>query len=178
MTKVEMSYDDICQPKELGLTTFPKMVNVTTARQLCKSMRGKIPFINNATQEKQILGVNANYTDCLSRVWIDLSDENHEGTFSSMENSSLVLTNSSYSNWALSEPNGDVIENCVTYIGSGWNDIPCDFTACTVCDIDTFPIFAMRGNSKRQYQVKTVKKILKVCAMAPSLILILVGLVM
>lgn len=142
----ELDYKRICLPDKLGLTLFPNKVNFTSGMQLCKSVQGSLVYIESGVKETELNHVMSPKESCGNETWIDLWDKWSEGLFRSAENKSLVLSNTSYQNWDLGEPNGDTVENCVAYRRGAWNDYSCGGEKlCTVCDIHTIPIFTMRG---------------------------------
>ena len=51
--------------------------------------------------------------------------------------------------WAHSEPNGDQRENCVAQVHSLFLDIYCGKELCGICDLESSPIFVMRGFCKK-----------------------------
>lgn len=146
MDELVVEYEKICLPDKLGLTLFPNKVNFSSAMELCRSVQGSLVHIENVVTETKVKNILKTRTSCANESWIDLWDQWSEGIFNSAENPTLILSNISYQNWDLGEPNGDTVENCVAYKRGVWNDYSCgDQQLCSVCDIQSIPIFTMRG---------------------------------
>jgi len=88
---------------------------------------GELATIHSAEEDDAIKGMLKN--DGMN-YWIGLSDEAEEGTFVWGDGSTL-----DYSGFNMGEPNDyGAGEDCVQIrTNSGWNDIPCGYTAPFVC---------------------------------------------
>ena len=143
MVKEDWSYDKICLPDRLGLVPFSIRRNFTSSKTLCNSIKGTLPWITDSIMEENVQEIIKNETDCESKTWIDLWDNDFEGRFVSAQRG--TVRPSVYQNWGLGEPNGDRMENCVVQRDNGWNDLNCDEKVCHVCNVSSIPIFTMRG---------------------------------
>ena len=85
-------------------------------------------------------------------IWTGWWDEQKEGEWVSVLDSSKVLKNQSFKPYKLGEPNGLTMENCgrlrINRNVAVWEDVNCEATSersCVACQIPLTPVFVLRG---------------------------------
>ncbi len=89
-------------------------------------------------------------TGATAAVWIGYWDEPEEGKWvNAITGNPMGISPDTFSDWnEVGEPNGGTIENCATMQhekDGRWNDMPCLFELCSVCELETYPLFNLRG---------------------------------
>ena len=64
MDTYQASYEDICQPAELGLVFLPGSFNISAASNLCKILRGAINVVDSRDNNEQIVDLMLDSTTC------------------------------------------------------------------------------------------------------------------
>ena len=120
MVEYETTYEKICRGQELGQVIFPGTQNYTTSLTLCQNVHGNLVHVENEGQQKKSVDLLKNSSICSkSGIWIGWSDENEEGNWVSVLNSSVSLGKNNFKSWYLTEPNGGTNENCAIMFTNG-----------------------------------------------------------
>ena len=85
-------------------------------------------------------------------IWTGWWDEQKEGEWVSVLDSSKVLKNQSFKPYKIGEPNGLTMENCgrlrINRNVAVWEDVNCEAPSersCVACQIPLTPVFVLRG---------------------------------
>ena len=100
------------------------------ARAVCLGFEGDLVSIKDIKETefiKYLISVSK-----LSFAWIGLNDRLMEGQF--VWSDGTPFNSSVYSNWADSEPNGAVHENCVELENNQWIDRSCNTFRHYICE--------------------------------------------
>ena len=111
MIEHEINYDEVCKSQEIGQVIFSGKRNFTTALTLCQNVHGNLFEIESKGQQQKAIDLMNTSSFC-ALTWISWWDENDEGNWVSVLNSSKHLSGNSFQSWAPGEPNGDTLENC------------------------------------------------------------------
>ena len=160
LVQIQKPRKDLCLDNEKDLLVgFGKQRSFIEAMKLCSSMNGYLPVPKSQEQEEKIINLMAKKSfNCLSNftfigitdnqkegTFVDVSHETYREVFYEMKSVGQKLTEKNHTNWAPTQPNGGISQNCVVANPSGWEDVNCDFKGCVACSLDAFKSFKLRG---------------------------------
>ena len=134
--------DNLCNENALILHSKEKQ-KFRQAKFWCTGFGGTMPRPKNMEEQNQFYeAVNGS-----SLYWLSWNDIGDEGNFESSIGKKVFLNDQPFSNWAKGEPNGRMVENCVTSTDDNrWNDNNCNAEFVNaVCKVQSTPFFTLRG---------------------------------
>ena len=70
MQEIELEYEDICTPDELGLVLFANPLNFTAAFTLCQGVGGYLASVDSLEDELKVQAVLAKNPSCNSKTFL------------------------------------------------------------------------------------------------------------
>ena len=70
MEEIELEYEDICSPNQLGLVLFARPLNFTAAFTLCQGAGGYLASVDSLEDELEVQAVLAKNPACNSKTFL------------------------------------------------------------------------------------------------------------